>query len=112
MNLQNTGEVCRENAEVCLAIVARMSGAICGSAAVPHIAPLMRATSYQRHCRGAVRKPGQRLFSLRLLLQIRMRAAEVGGGGILADLDDAAADGAGPGEMLEQRLAAAPAARR
>src|SRR5947207_2101498 len=49
--------------------------------------------------------------SLRLLGQIRMRAAEIGGGGILADLDDAAADGAGAGKMLEQRIAVAPADR-
>src|SRR5512146_3160793 len=44
---------------------------------------------------------------IRFLPQLRVRAAEVGRGGILADLDDAAADGAGAGEMLEQRLAVA-----
>ncbi|MEH2587151.1 hypothetical protein V1273_000990 [Bradyrhizobium sp. AZCC 1721] len=47
-------------------------------------------------------------FSLRLL-QRWMRAPEIRRGGILADLDDAAADGAGAGEMLEQRLAVAAA---
>src|SRR6266852_6572568 len=36
--------------------------------------------------------------SVRLLPQLRVRTAEVGGGGVLADLDDAAADGAGGGE--------------
>src|SRR5215468_10065954 len=43
--------------------------------------------------------------SLRLLRQRRMRPAEVGRSRILADLDDAAADGAGAGEVLEQRFA-------
>src|SRR5262249_29669787 len=42
-----------------------------------------------------------------LLLQIRMRPAEVGGGRILAGLDDAATDGAGAGEVVEQRFAVA-----
>jgi hypothetical protein len=50
MNSQNSGASRRENAEVCLVIVARMSETTCGSAAVPHIASLMRATGYQRHC--------------------------------------------------------------
>ena len=40
-----------------------------------------------------------------------MRPAEVGRCRILADLDDAAADRAGAGEMLEQRLAVAAADR-
>ncbi len=39
------------------------------------------------------------------LLQRRMRPAEIRRRRILADLDDAAADGAGAGEVLEQRLA-------
>ena len=43
--------------------------------------------------------------SRRLLPKLRVRATEVGRSGILADLDDAAADGAGAGKMLEQRLA-------
>jgi len=43
--------------------------------------------------------------SLRLLRQWRMRPAEIRRRRILADLDDAAADGAGAGEMLEQRFA-------
>src|ERR1700722_18309255 len=46
MILQNSGAACRENVELRLVIVARMSEAICGSAAVPHIASLMRATDY------------------------------------------------------------------
>jgi hypothetical protein len=37
---------------------------------------------------------------------LRVRAAEVEGGRILADLDNAAADGAGAGKMLEQRFPA------
>src|SRR5258708_23694666 len=49
--------------------------------------------------------------SVRLLPQLRVRAAEVGCGGVLADLDDAAADGAGAGEVLEQRLAVIAADR-
>src|SRR5258708_20857454 len=40
-----------------------------------------------------------------------MRTAEVGRRGILTDLDDATADRAGAGEMLEQRLAVAAADR-
>src|SRR4051812_13104753 len=43
--------------------------------------------------------------SLRLLRQIRVRPAEIRRRRILADLDDAAADGAGAGEVVEQRLA-------
>src|SRR5882672_2870164 len=42
---------------------------------------------------------------------MRVRAAEVGCGGILADLDDAAANGTGASEMLKQRLAIAAADR-
>ena len=42
---------------------------------------------------------------VRLLRHRRMRPAEIGCGRILADLDDAAADGAGAGEVLEQRFA-------
>src|ERR1700739_4270419 len=49
----------------------------------------------------------RRAFSLRLLPQLRVRAAEIGRRGILADFDDAAADRAGTGEVLEQRLAVA-----
>ena len=61
------------------------------------------------HC---LREGGRRFeSSLRLLAQLRVRAAEVGRGGILADLDDAAADRAGAGKMLEQRLAVAAADR-
>src|ERR1700743_3766664 len=41
MILQNSGECCRDNAEVCLVIVARMSEATCGTAAAPHVASLM-----------------------------------------------------------------------
>jgi hypothetical protein len=48
---------------------------------------------------------------LRLLSQLRVGAAEVGRRGILADLDDAAADGAGAGKMLEQRFAVIAADR-
>jgi len=48
---------------------------------------------------------------LRLLPQLRVRAAEIGRRGILADLDNAAADGTGAGKMLEQRLAVAAADR-
>src|ERR1700722_19973618 len=51
----------------------------------------------------------ERLF--RLLAQLRVRPAEIGYGGILADLDDAASDRAGAGEMLEQRLAVAASDR-
>ena len=43
--------------------------------------------------------------------RVGMRPAEVRRCGILADLDNAAADGAGAGEMLEQRLAVAAADR-
>src|SRR5258708_10131799 len=50
----------------------------------------------------------ERLF--RLLLQLRVRTAEIGRGRILAGLDDAAADRAGAGEMLEQCLAVTAAA--
>ena len=46
---------------------------------------------------------------LLLLRQMRVWPAEIGGSFILADLDDAAADGAGAAEMLEQRLAVAAA---
>src|ERR1700733_16113025 len=46
---------------------------------------------------------------LRLVAQLRVRPPETGGGGILADLDNAAANRAGAGEMLEQRLAVAAA---
>ena len=46
----------------------------------------------------------RRTGSIRLLRQMRVRAVEVGRGRILADLDNAAADGAGAGEMREQRL--------
>src|SRR5260370_27169335 len=49
--------------------------------------------------------------SVRLLPQLRVRTAEVGGGGVLADLDDAAADRAGAGEVPEQRLAVIAADR-
>src|SRR5262249_40620420 len=49
--------------------------------------------------------------SARLLAELLMRAAEIGCGGILAGLDDAAADGAGAREMVEQRLAVAAADR-
>ena len=42
---------------------------------------------------------------------MRVRPAEIGRRGILADLDDAAADRAGAGEVLEQRLAVAAADR-
>src|ERR1700722_17918131 len=48
---------------------------------------------------------------LRLLPQLRVRAAEIGCGGILAGLDDAAADRAGAREVFEQRLAVAAANR-
>src|ERR1700744_2138424 len=44
---------------------------------------------------------------IRLLAELRMWAAEIGRGGILADLDDAAAYRAGAGEMLVQGLAVA-----
>ena len=40
-----------------------------------------------------------------------MRAAEIRRGRILADIDDAFADGAGAGELLEQRIAVALADR-
>ena len=43
--------------------------------------------------------------------QLRVRPAEVGRRRILADLDDAAADRAGAGEMFEKRLAVAAADR-
>ena len=43
--------------------------------------------------------------------QLRVRPAEIRRGGILADLDNAAADRAGAGKMLEQRLAVAAADR-
>src|SRR6476619_5541947 len=43
----------------------------------------------------------ERRTLFRLLRQIGQRAAEVGCRRILADLDNAAADGAGTGEMLE-----------
>src|SRR5712692_9875510 len=43
-------------------------------------------------------------FSIRFLPKMRVRSAEVGRRRILADLDDAAADGAGAGEMFEQRF--------
>src|SRR6266851_6178949 len=49
--------------------------------------------------------------SIRLLSQLRVRTAEVGRGRILADLDNAAADRAGAGEMRKQRLAVAAADR-
>jgi len=55
-NLQNSGATCREKAELCLVVVARMSEATCGSAAVPHVASLMRATGYQRHCEERLRR--------------------------------------------------------
>src|SRR5439155_20161025 len=51
------------------------------------------------------------LFSLRLLPQRRMRPSEIRRCRILADLDDAAADGAGAGEILEQRFAVVAADR-
>jgi hypothetical protein len=44
--LQNSGECCREIAELYLVPVARIE-ATCGSTAVPHIASLMRATNYR-----------------------------------------------------------------
>ena len=47
----------------------------------------------------------------RLVRQLGMRPAEIRRRRILADLDDAAADGARAGEMLEQRLAVAAADR-
>src|SRR5690349_363330 len=47
------------------------------------------------------KKPG----ILPRLLQRWLLPAEIRCGGILADLEDAAADGAGAGEMVEQRLA-------
>src|ERR1700730_15341747 len=43
----------------------------------------------------------------RLVRQARMGAAEIGCGRILADRHDALADGAGAGEMFEQRVAVA-----
>ena len=49
--------------------------------------------------------------SVRLLSQRRMRPAEVRCCRILPDLDDAAADGAGAGEVLEQRFAVVAADR-
>src|ERR1700704_3659108 len=49
--------------------------------------------------------------SFRLLPQLRVRPAEIGRRGILADFDDAAADGAGAGKMLEQRRAIPGGAR-
>src|ERR1700756_3778828 len=50
-------------------------------------------------------------LSTRLLRQMFMRPAEIGRGRILADLDDAASDGAGAGKMLEQRFAVIAADR-
>ena len=61
-----------------------------------------RVKTVDRGMGGFVRP--SRAFSLRLL-QRRMRSAEIRCCRILADLDDAAADGAGAGEVLEQRLA-------
>src|SRR5205814_6780258 len=63
------------------------------------------------HTFGSITSPGfgakrqSRNFSIRLLAQLRVRTAEIGCRRILADLDDAAADGAGAAEMLEQCLA-------
>ena|SRR5829696_9675201 len=51
------------------------------------------------------------VLSLRLLPQRQMRPSEIRGGRILADFDDAAADGAGAGKVLEQRFAVVAADR-
>src|SRR6266481_724687 len=68
-----------------------------------------RVTMYFRSLRST--KQQFRLVSIGLLVQLRVWAAEVGRCRILADLDNAAADRAGAGEMLEQRLAVAAADR-
>jgi len=45
------------------------------------------------------------------LLQMLVRPAKIRRGGVLTDLDDAAADGAGAAKMLEQRFAVVAADR-
>ena len=121
MNLQNSGAVCRENAHV-RHRPRRRTIQYSEALMIKSIARGVLDTPPSRGMRaerGATASAPFRetqsvataLFSIRLLRQIRVRAAEVGGGGILADLDDAAADGAGAGEMLEQRFAVAAADR-
>ena len=78
----------------------------------PHnSSPSLRGATCPPQLNERRRKQPSSAASIRLLSQLRVRTAEVGRGGILADLDDAAADGAGAGEMLEQRLAVVAADR-
>ena len=58
-----------------------------------------------RHAMPMHHRMKMRNSSQLLLRQRRMLPAEVGRGRVLADLDDAAANGAGAAEVLEQRLA-------
>src|SRR5882757_5534682 len=64
-----------------------------------------RESGLRRDDTGGILCEAIRPVSLRLLRQIRMRPAEIRRSRILADLDDAAADGAGAGKMFEQRFA-------
>jgi hypothetical protein len=57
--------------------------------------------------RGEVECGSDHAYLVLRFVQFFVRTAEVGRGGILADLDDAAANGAGAGEMVEQRFAVA-----
>src|ERR1700759_1517190 len=86
-NRQTSDASCRENANAHPAVIPAQAG-------IQYSVPLVME-AITRVLLGPRLRGDDRRRSLRLLRQTRVRPAEIRCGGVLADFDDAAADGAG-----------------